>query len=280
MLFHIGAPLLGFVILILTSWQVFADLFHPTAQGSLSDWIARGIWHSFKRRRSLRVASGPLALLTVVLTWVLLLALGFTLIYWPSLPGGFRFNGPPEHGIQTAAYFSLEMLTTLGLGEIRPQSTWLRFVVTFEAMIGLGIVTACVTWIVLLYPALSRMRLLARKVTLLAAAEKNTGITPADEYVFIQLGEQVVRTQIDLTYFPIIYYFASDHRRSSLTCALPLLVNFCDEGIRKNDSERLHFAASMLHGAVEDLSRLIGDRFLRMGPASLDSVLKAFAAEN
>ena len=78
---------------------------------------------------------------------------------------------------------------------------------TFEALIGLGLVTACVSWTVLLYPALSRMRMLALQTTLLSEAAERTNIpaiAESSEHLLGMLAEKVVRVQVDLIYFPIL----------------------------------------------------------------------------
>lgn len=73
-------------------------------------------------------------------------------------------------------YFSLEVMTTLGLGDLIPTTDWLRILATGEALIGFSLVTASVSWIVLLYPALGRMRTLARRALILVNAEQSTGV--------------------------------------------------------------------------------------------------------
>ena len=160
MLFRLASTATGATIISLTLWEIFADLFHPTAHGSLSDLVARTLWGVMRQYRSLVKVAGPLSLVLVVCSWVVLLVTGFALIYWPGFPADFDFKDRPEHGILPSLYFSLEALTTLGLGEILPKSMPMRFMATLEALIGLGLVTACVSWTVLLYPALSRMRVL------------------------------------------------------------------------------------------------------------------------
>ena len=96
----------------------------------------------------------------VIFCWVFLLAAGFALIYWSSLPAGFRLNtgtNPQQQsGFLSAIYFSLEALTTLGLGDLTPKPGWLRILVTFEALVGFSLVTASVSWVLLIYPALAR----------------------------------------------------------------------------------------------------------------------------
>jgi hypothetical protein len=59
-------------------------------------------------------------------------------------------------------YFSLQVLTTLGLGDYAPIPIWLRLIATFEALIGFDLLTASISSIVLLHLALGRVRTLSR----------------------------------------------------------------------------------------------------------------------
>lgn len=283
MLFRVLGSVLGAIVLAWTFQQIFLDLFHPSAQGSFSDFIARGLWRVMSRKKELLAGAGPLALVAVILGWSLLVGFGFALIYWPAFPGNFRFAGRPETGFLTALYFSLGALTTLGSNDIVPQALWIRYVASFEAMIGLGLLTASVSWIVVLYPALGRMRLLARQSMILIDAARRTqvdAIGDDSEALLHDLTEKVIQTRIELIYFPILYYFRAAQSQASLAEALPPLVRFSDEGMKDDSPPRLRFAATALRCAIEDLSHLLDERFLRAGDQRLESVLKAFAADH
>ena len=213
----------GVLVVVFGLYEVFQDLFHPTRTGSLSDVVSRCIFVLFRRRRSTVSVAGPLALVVVILCWVFLIAAGFALIYWSSLPSEFQFstgkNPGREAGFASALYFSLEVLTTLGLGDLTPKAGWLRMVVTFEALVGFSLLTASVSWVLLIYPALARKVTFARRVSAFVHAERESGvelIAEDAEYLLGDLVLEVIRTRVDLIHFPIIYYFHSYDDRSSL----------------------------------------------------------------
>ncbi len=115
-----------------------------------------------------------------------------------------------DRGFRTVLYFSLETLTTLGLGEITPRPGWTRWAVDAEALLGLSLFTASISWFVLLYPALGRLRTLARRASILARASETTGIDVVAgdvESMLADLTLDVIRTRVDFIHFPIIYYF-------------------------------------------------------------------------
>lgn len=208
--------------------EVFQDLFHPARVGSLSDFVGRTLFRLLRRRSPTRSLAGPLSLVVVIFSWALLQAVGFALIYWAAFPSGFRLtqggSAAAEQGFATMLYFSLQAITTLGFGDLLPNAVWLRLLVSFQALIGFALLTASVSWVVLLYPALGRLRTLARRASILAAAERETSINVVSGNAEFLLGEltlDVIRARVDLIHFPIIYYFHSDQRRASLANSLP-----------------------------------------------------------
>jgi hypothetical protein len=264
--------------------EVFEDLFHPTATGTLSDLISRGVFSVFRKSRRLLPIAGPLALVLVIFSWAILLTVGFALLYYSSLPADFRAqSGTPDHGFWTALYFSFEVMTTLGLGELTPNPAWLRMLVSFHALVGFALVTASVSWIVLLYPALARMRSLARRASLLAEAQERTGVSIVSASADGILGDfatELIRTRVDLVYFPIIYYFHADSERASLPHSLPLLARFADEGSKRWDSESVRLSAAALRVALDDLAKLLAERFVDADPKDVEGTFRAYAEQH
>jgi hypothetical protein len=64
----------------------------------------------------------------------------------------------------------------MGSGKLGPQGNWIRIVAGLESLIGICLITASVAWIVLIYPALGRMRTLTRRTATLVKAQEETGL--------------------------------------------------------------------------------------------------------
>ncbi len=277
-----GVLMVGFAL-----QEVFRDLFHPTMAGSLSDYVARTIFRLFRRSRSTLALAGPLALIVVIVCWAFLLGVGFALIYWSDFPGGFRSlagQAPDaDGGFWQMLSFSLATMTTLGLGDLLPEPDWLRVLVTIEALMGFALVTASVSWIVLLYPALGRMRTLARRTWILAKAEQRTGIhivSDGAEQLFGDLARGVIEARVDFIHFPIIYYFHAEHRQSSLAEAVAHLARFAELGSKPEAPERVRLASSTLRAALDDLADILAERFLRIKCDDLNTVFRAYAKDH
>jgi len=133
---------------------------------------------------------------------------------------------------------------------------------------------------VLLYPALGRVRTLARFTSILAMAEERTGVDVVSGDVQGLLGSlalDVIRTRVDLIHFPILYYFHSESHRASLSKSLPLLVRFAEQGSRPDSPERVRLSSATLRAALDDLAKLLGERFVREDPNDRDTVFRAYA---
>ena len=180
-------------------------------------------------------------------------------------------------------YFSLQMMTSLGLGDVVPKANWIRLVCVFQALVGFGLLTASVSSIVLVYPALSRMRCLARRTENLLKAAHQAGVdvvTGEAEQLITGIALDVVRTRVDLIHFPIIYFFHSEHPRSSLAHALPTLLAFAERGSTADSSERVRLVSGTLQAALQDLAHVLSDRFVNGDRNDTLSVFRAYAEDH
>jgi hypothetical protein len=272
----------GAAIVLFAIREMFHDLFHPSRSGALSDWVASGTFRFFRRWPRMLPTAGPLALSLSISLWVMLLVVGFALIYWAVFPAAYQFQSPPPPGGWAgwwwSFYYSLEMLTTLGLGDIQALPTWLKVLSACHTLIGFSLITASITWIVLVFPALGRIRTLARKAITLNDAELSTGVpvVSAGMHVVVAgLAEQTIQCRVDLVHFPILFYFAADDARASLPHALFALMRFAGEGEGAGRDDLVRLSAAGLRTALGDLADLIADR-LECRDRSPGAVFKAF----
>jgi hypothetical protein len=264
--------------------EVFRDLFHPSEKGSLSDYLGRTIFNVFRHSPPLLPLAGPLALVLVIFSWALLQATGFALIYWAAFPGSFQLADgrpfPEQYDFLKTLYFSIEAMTTMGFGDMLPKPDWLRLVVAAEALTGFAFLTASVSWTVLLYPALARLRTLARRTSILVHASASTRIAlPAGDFgpLMNDLALGVIRARVDFIYFPIIYYFHASHAPSSLAVFLPDLVRLAEVGSKPEAPEHVRLASAALNAALDDLAEALRDHFVPGHPSDTQSVFRAYS---
>jgi hypothetical protein len=277
-----GAALVGVIL-----WEAFADLFHPADHSALGEWIGRTLFSLFRRVPRLLTLAGPLALLVLVGTWVAGVMIGFALIYAGWFPDQFRTSSlsipSGTAPFLSALYFSFETLITLGYGDLVPRSFLLRFTATAEALIGFGLLTASLSEIVLLYPALSRLRLLARSVAHVVAGESQCGIHLSEtgsDVLLAQLARDVTHARIDLVHFPIVYYFATRKPEASIATWTHQLCRLAQEGMRQGTADRVRLAAAVLDDTLTELAVLLATRFLRVDADDRKAVFDAFALDH
>ena len=281
----------GVALIGLVGRDAFDALFHAEGRGTFSRQLTRTVWRVFRfkgTRHGLFPIAGPVALVTVIATWAGLLVLGWALVFWPHMPGGFRF----APGVEAASPFvnalnvSLVTLTTLGFGDVTPTSDALRLILPLEALLGFGLLSASISWLVSIYPALSRRRSLAYEISLLRAAEAEgdvalDALTPdAAERLLAELTSRLIAVERDLVHFPISYYFSAEDPRFSLPVAAPYLLELARRGMDEAQSNLVRFRARLLMQAIDDLARTTATRFHGSGATTPEELLRAYARDH
>jgi hypothetical protein len=289
----VAVTLLGVALIAFLARDVFLTLLHHEGRGALGPVIERGVWRVARRmaRRGTGplVAAGPLIVTAVLVSWIAIAVLGWALIYWPQLPGGFVVTttvdiGPQDDFID-AVYHSMVALTTLGYGEQIPAGGWLRIVVPLEALVGFGLLTASISWVLSIQPALIRMRSLAGDVATLHEAATVPGMPPVADLstrarwdLLRDFEERLMAVHADLSQTPAAVYFEASEPRHSLAHAMPVLADLAN-GMRADPDPELRFAATRLCLGIDRLARTLGEDHLGMAGAPTEQVLAAFRAE-
>lgn len=214
-------------------------------------------------------AAGPLSIVIVISCWACLVAAGFAFLYWARFPQAFHASTRESHEalgrFWAVLYFSLASLTTLASGDLVPQGSWIRIVAATESLIGMSIITASITWIVLIYPALGRMRALSRRASILIRAQRQTGIDLLSGNVDGLLGDlaaSVIRVRIDFIHFPLIYYFHADTEGASLARSLTHLADLAERASRPGCPNAIRLSAAMLNDALSDMAGALAAKFV------------------
>jgi hypothetical protein len=282
-----GVGLIGLV-----GRDAFDALFHAEGRGMFSRQITRAVWQVFRRagtRHERLSLAGPVAFVTVIATWAGLLVLGWALLFWPHMPGGFRFDAGVEAAgpdFVHALNVSLVTLTTLGFGDITPTSEALRLILPLEALLGFGMLSASISWLVSIYPALSRRRSLAYEISLLRAAEAEHELSldalPPDavDRLLAELTSRLVAVERDLVHFPISYYFSAGDPRFSLPATAPYLLELARRGIDETQPTIVRFRARLLMQAIDDLARTTATRFHGSGATTPEELLRGYARDH
>ena len=287
--------IVGAVFILITVYDIFRTLYLPSGRGMISRRVAHGVWHGARKTASsgpgLLSLAGPLAFIASVLFWGVLLIVGFALIYWPRMPGGFSY--PPglvpeqNDSFIDALYLSIVTVGTLGFGDITPEQPWLRLIVPVQALIGFLVWTAAVSWLLSIYPDLGRRQAFAREVSILESAEAGTGtdvtdLGNADTTVreLSKLTVDLVAIRGDMLQFPITYYFHEGEEKSSLPVVMPHVLDVAQRASSGDRPAEVRMHAARLQAAIDDMAETLATQFLYIEPRPVDEVLAAYARDH
>lgn len=268
--------------------DVFHTLFHPVGHGSIAPLVMRFVWwllRLFHPDRRIASLTGPLGIALVVLTWGALAVLGWAMLYFALMPEGFAFSSElnPAHRqkVFDSLYVSLVTIGTLGFGDIVPTAPWLRLIVPLEALFGFMLLTAAVSWVLQIYPALHRRRVLALQLSTLREArraEPAAGIDSVPTDVLTDLAAAIVEARNDFTQYGATYYFRDLEADASLAFSLEYAAQLAAEaGGSTHPQTRL--AGALVSAAVDSLVGLLDEEFLQLG-GDTAAVIKAYAADH
>ncbi|MGA8045235.1 MAG: potassium channel family protein [Dermatophilaceae bacterium] len=271
---------LGAALILAALLDIFHTLWHPRGFGGGARRIFATVWRltrPLSREGRSSELSGPLALVLTVLIWTLLTVLGWALVYLPHLPDGFHYGSSLDpgrsSGFLTAVYVSTVAVATLGLGDITPATWGLRLLVPLQALVGFILLTAGISWVLQLYPALGRRRSFASRLTALTRADTAQVIREGEPSVATGLlssvTEGVLQTQTDLLQYGESYFFREESPRDSLAATGQVLVDLVDAG-RASGAVEVRHAAEVLAAAVEHLVRTIVSQYPHLSGASDD----------
>ncbi len=257
---------IGVLLVVVTVVEVFRDLFQPAEGGALSDWTGRILFRLLRSHPAWLPFAGPLTVVLVIGVWITLLSAGFACFYYVAFPESFRTpdgSVPPASGrVAAAVSVSLESLVTFGFSDLTPRPP-LRFLCALEGLLGFGILTASVSSVILLFGALARTRVLALSVEHIVNAEAATGIALADsgtDTTFAALVRDTTYLRVDLTHFPVVYYFKPRRREAAVAYWIGDLLRLAGDGRATHRPLHIRLAAEQLDRALHDFARVAARR--------------------
>lgn len=256
-------------LLFVALTDIFHTLFHPQGHGWWSSWIMKVSWSMFRWvgrrwRKALALAGASMFIITIG-SWALMMWLGFAMLYMPMLDGSIGAR------IVDALYYSSAWLVTLSFQPPFEQShRILRMMVAVEALFGLGMLTASISWILSTQPILRNRRAFAHEVLATLEGIRDEGglhTIPASELATIlaHFSERVLQMRSDLEHTPGAYYFHSDDERTSLPVQLPALITFAEEAAKRPE-EAVQMRARELKRSLNDLADAVRESFIEEAP--------------
>ncbi len=235
---------LGFLVITVVLWDAFETIILPrrvTRQFRLARVFYRYSWMPWAAigrrlrgnfRETFLGVYGPLSLIFLLIVWALLLITGFGLLQ--RALGSLLGPEGAASDFGTDLYLSASSFFTLGLGDVRPDSTISRLLVVVEAGAGFGFLALVISYLPVLYQAFSRRE---ANVTLLdsragsppAAGEFLRRLSYHERDTLPQLLEDWERWSADLLEshlsYPVLAFYRSQHERESWLAAMTTILD-------------------------------------------------------
>jgi hypothetical protein len=168
---------------------------------------------------------------------------------------------------------------------MEPKSEWLGLIRGVEAIIGFGLLTASMSWLLSIYPVLEARRSLAQRASLLHNAEVENGIDLIQgggdqvQNWLIGLASDLASLRNQMSQFPITFYFYVGEPETALAGALPYLNQLAERAVAAN-SAVLKLAGTALGGSVSEFSTSLAKEFLRVPTRDTNAIFRAYASEH
>jgi hypothetical protein len=241
-------------------------------------WVALGRRVRPELREGFLAVYGPLSLLGLLVTWVVLLVTGWGAVWW-----GMRSAVPGVDGYLDAVYFAGVGFFTVGFGDLVPAGRLARLLVLVEAFMGLVTMALVIGYLPTLYGAYSR-----REVQLLSLDDmSDEATTPIGflEDCYASGGPQAVAAAFtdwerwcddvfdSHTAYPMLAMFRSRQPGQNWLTALGVVLDAATLCLATVDSPRVGPAARLWRRASRMLQSLRGMPTAMRQPVELEDTV-------
>jgi len=224
---------IGLLITLLVVYDMTFTILSPKGAGTIADRTTRAIWRAIlalsgkNGRSKVLTYAGPLILLAIVLTWIILLWIGNTMII---LSDATSLWSPSKESYVTdipdKAYFIAYVLSSMGSGDFSPNGDWWMIYTGFISFTGVVFISLGISFLIPVVEAITLKRQVALQIHALGTTPKKI-LQNYDDDNFKKLVEclddmepsLIKLSQYHLAY-PIIHYFHSTKHFESLPIKL------------------------------------------------------------
>ncbi len=227
----------GVALIFIGLLDVFFTVLHYDGFGFLSSRLYNRLFNAFRfvtrplprRYRALGLSfAAPLMVPVTIMVWILLVAFGYALVYYESISTKtFYFSSPGlEPTFLEALYLSGTAISTVGFGDITPQNTLYQLITISEALVGFGLLTLAITYVIGVYGVLQQLGVLSAglhhqaqdssdPLTILKPHFPN-GEPRGLETHLMSLHRGLVEIYEGIRRYPVVYYYHSRRAYRSL----------------------------------------------------------------
>ena len=233
----------GVLLVLVGLLDVFFTVLHYDGFGFLSSRLYNGLFDAVclatrplpRTYRAVGPSMAPLMVPATITVWIFLISSGYALVYYAGMDGrslSFSSSGL-EPSLMEAFYFSGVTIGTLGLGDVTPLNSLYQVIAVSEALIGYGILTLAITYVLGIYEVLRQLGVISAGLYHQAQDSSDPlsilaphfpgGQHRGLESHLMDLHRGLVEIYEGIRRCPIVYYFHSRRAYRSLPFAFRMV---------------------------------------------------------
>lgn len=216
---------LGALIVAIGLVDVFVTVLHYDGPGIFALPTYRFVWETLRRATEIlpgrlrvmgRSMAAPLMVVLTLVLWLGVQIVGFALLYYPAVTSSFAV-GRVGRSFATALYVSIATLTSLSFGDVEPRTLAYHLVASLETLVGLGILTLSISYLLNLYRELQEQGVLASLLYQRSFGSNEplrllephfvTGKAANVSLVVRELHHSLVAYEEGVRRYPVLWYF-------------------------------------------------------------------------
>lgn len=231
---------LGAVIVLITIVDTFLSVLNYNEPGLVVNRVARGVWIVLRsitrrlprryRQTALRQVTGAI-MVSVILTWLGGVLLGFALIYFGAMgSGAIKVDAGAPQGFWAALYMSIGQFSTVGVENISSVHPVIDYLTVLQALSSVVLLSMIVAFVLNVFSGIQMLRSLCADVSRPAEGDADPlstlypyfprGVpTDVERYLTVTWGDMNLYGDV-LRQTRTAYYFQSGDEQFSAPFAL------------------------------------------------------------
>jgi hypothetical protein len=277
---HVLAVIGGVGIILVALYDAFETILQPrrvTRRFRFARIYYRVAWQVWRggavliparrMREGLLSAFGPMSLLGLFASWIVLLITGFGILNWGI---DTMLVGNQRQGFGDYLYLSGTTFFTLGYGDVTPVNALGRVLAVVESGMGFGFLAVVIGYLPVLYQAYSSRELVISMLDARASSPPSAGevllrlararrVEKLDEQLatWERWASELLESHLS---FPVVSYYRSQHDNQSWLAALTVILDTCAirlTQVRGDDVYQAEITFAMARHAAVDLTLVL-----------------------
>lgn len=225
--------LLGVLMITLTIIDlVWTTIWIDGGAGLITKQLTHLLWKIISKIQKGKNLSGPLILMVVLFNWVVLLWLGWTLIFYSDFNSIINTINDQPTTWQDLIYYSGYSFFTLGSGDYAPATHFWKILTVLASGTGTLFLALGASYVISIIDAVINKRAFARNLfslgstpeEILSVAWNGNDFNEINSLI-IDLSDHLNRLSIQHKAYPLLHFFHTKNKNEAVALAVPIFSN-------------------------------------------------------